>query len=438
MALTPEQQAQINALKAQYAKAQSSGDKAGMASANQQANAIRNSAGMVAGVNYNPTTGASITPSIANVDTSKGGIIFTTSSGGKISQSGQGNAVVTSSTGERIATNSTDLSKPLMGNITPYTAPQNTTTPTTTPTTTTTTGGGTTTTTTSPTNEYINKIFEAQQKANVEKFYQARNQAAAQNQQQVRNFAEYMANRGLTGSGAGAQSAISQSGVYQANIGSLLGQEAQAQADIGANQAKASLDQFNTDRNFALQEAGLTGKYQGKETLEGTKARLDNIITEAKANNASAIAKAELDKIKTDVETGKQDLATATAKAKNIATQISNENALAVAKIDTQKATTTKVGAQTGQAREAAALSKAKAGQVGKETPKTTTQKTPAQIAQTYIPNLSSRFATKNVAGGFKISKENIKPLQSAILSLGLDDATNDVLFGYYGLPIPK
>lgn len=427
MALTPEQQAQINALKAQYATAQAKKDTAGMASANQQANAIRSNAGLVAGKDYNPTTGGAVTPTpqrtIISVPLGQG----VAPNAGYITQNGQ---LTTRQANDFVASSPVSASNvkqtvtPTQQNAQPVTTPvqQPTTTPT--------------PTTTSPTNEYINKIYEAQQKANVEKFYQARNQAAAQNQQQVRNFAEYMANRGLTGSGAAAQSAISQSGVYQANIGSLLGQEAQAQADIGASQAKASLDQYNADRNFALQEAGVTGMYQGKETLAGANDRLNNIILKAKADNASAIAKAELDKIKNDVETGKMDLKTATAKAENIATQIKNENALAVAKIDTQKTSTELNKAKTGQAKEAAALNKAKAGNVGKETPKT--QKTPAQIAQTYIPNLTSRFATKNVSGGFKVSKENIKPLQSAILSLGLDDATNDVLFGYYGLPIPK
>ncbi len=64
------------------------------------------------------------------------------------------------------------------------------------------------------------------------KYYDQRNQVAAGAQQQARNFAEYMANRGGSSSGANAQATLSNNMVTQANQGSLGRQEAQAYTDI--------------------------------------------------------------------------------------------------------------------------------------------------------------------------------------------------------------
>ncbi len=64
------------------------------------------------------------------------------------------------------------------------------------------------------------------------KYYDQRNQVAAGAQQQARNFAEYMANRGGTSSGANAQATLSNNMNTQSNLGTLGRQEAQAFTDI--------------------------------------------------------------------------------------------------------------------------------------------------------------------------------------------------------------
>lgn len=121
------------------------------------------------------------------------------------------------------------------------------------------------------------------------KYYDQRNQVAAGSQQQARNFAEFMANRGGTRSGVAAQAELSRTGTLQGNLGTLGRQEAQAyqdierrtsgiqnayQSDVAAAEAgmqaermQTLINQMNQDKQFGLQEAGLTGQYQGGQTL---------------------------------------------------------------------------------------------------------------------------------------------------------------------------
>jgi len=123
------------------------------------------------------------------------------------------------------------------------------------------------------------------------RYYDARNQEAAGNQQQARNFAEFMAARGGARSGANTQAEISQQGTLQSNLGSLNRQEntafdnigrrttdvnnayesdvQSANAGIEAQRMQAIISQMNADRGFGLQEAGLTGQYNGQQTLGG-------------------------------------------------------------------------------------------------------------------------------------------------------------------------
>lgn len=74
------------------------------------------------------------------------------------------------------------------------------------------------------------------QEKNIKPTYEtARNQVSAQSQQGARNFAEYLANRGLTNSGASAQGEINRLSALQNNLGNLNTAEANALRDI-ANQ----------------------------------------------------------------------------------------------------------------------------------------------------------------------------------------------------------
>lgn len=64
------------------------------------------------------------------------------------------------------------------------------------------------------------------------KYYDQRNQVAAGAQQQARNFAEYMANRGGSSAGSNAQAELTRNIGTQGNLGALGQQEAAAYTDI--------------------------------------------------------------------------------------------------------------------------------------------------------------------------------------------------------------
>ena len=77
------------------------------------------------------------------------------------------------------------------------------------------------------------------QEQNIKPMYEsARNQTSAASQQGARNFAEYLANRGLTNSGAAAQGEINRLSALNNNLGNLNTAEANAYRDI-ANQRTA-------------------------------------------------------------------------------------------------------------------------------------------------------------------------------------------------------
>ena len=77
------------------------------------------------------------------------------------------------------------------------------------------------------------------QEQNIKPMYEtARNQTSAASQQGARNLAEYLANRGLTNSGAAAQGEINRLSTLSNNLGNLANQEANAYRDI-ANQRTA-------------------------------------------------------------------------------------------------------------------------------------------------------------------------------------------------------
>lgn len=74
------------------------------------------------------------------------------------------------------------------------------------------------------------------QEQTIKPYYQnARNQTSASSQQGARNFAEYLANRGLTNSGAAAQGEINRQSALNNSLGNINQSEANAYRDI-ANQ----------------------------------------------------------------------------------------------------------------------------------------------------------------------------------------------------------
>jgi hypothetical protein len=129
------------------------------------------------------------------------------------------------------------------------------------------------------------------EKANVAPtYYDKRNQAAAASDVGAMNFAQYMAARGIKGA-AGAMPEIYRQAGLQGQIGALDRQEAAnlaaierqrsniesgyasdvaaAEADVESQAMQAMIDQWNQNRMYELQKAGLTGSLGDERTLAG-------------------------------------------------------------------------------------------------------------------------------------------------------------------------
>lgn len=97
------------------------------------------------------------------------------------------------------------------------------------------------------------------QEQNIKPMYEnARNQTSAASQQGARNFAEYLANRGLTNSGAAAQAEINRQSALTNNLGNINTAEANAYRDI-ANQRTAVENGYVSD--LANANNALTNNY---------------------------------------------------------------------------------------------------------------------------------------------------------------------------------
>jgi len=99
--------------------------------------------------------------------------------------------------------------------------------------------------------------LQAEKSGIAPKYYDARNQAAAGAQQSARNFAEFMAARGGTSSGANAQATLMNNMSLQGNLGALGRQEAEAFQDIARRETDARNAYSN---NLAQAEAGILGE----------------------------------------------------------------------------------------------------------------------------------------------------------------------------------
>lgn len=143
----------------------------------------------------------------------------------------------------------------------------------------------------------------AEQEAGIKpRYYDMRNQAAAQSDIGALNFAQYMAGRGIKGN-AGGMPEIYRNAALQSNIGNLNRQEqaaydaiarnrtgiqnayesdvAAAHADLDTQGLQAYINQMNADRAFGLQEAGLTGQYRGSPTLAAQNMQFNQALAEA-------------------------------------------------------------------------------------------------------------------------------------------------------------
>lgn len=162
-------------------------------------------------------------------------------------------------------------------------------------------------------NEYINKLSSAQSQAQLSaleaakqkslnqldaeqkkiapEFYNQRNNLSSANQLQARNFQEFLANRRLNRGGAAIGGEMRRETALVSGLGQLNTAEAEAQADIErkrrevelgftgdvttananieAQKMEALLNQYNQNKSYGLQEAGLTGSLNGVRTLGG-------------------------------------------------------------------------------------------------------------------------------------------------------------------------
>lgn len=200
--LSKEDSAKIDSAKKKYADAQAKGDKAGMESAHKEAESIR--------ANYGYSGGADGSQNIALNSNNDGSWIGTG----------------TSKANRNSGTSSS------MGTSTDYGSYQ----------------------------DDLERLSKAQQKTQIAQLKQARdkalanldvqeqeikptyqtarNQASATSQSGARSFAEYLANRGLTNSGASAQGEINRLSALQNSLGNIDTAEANAYRDI-ANQRTA-------------------------------------------------------------------------------------------------------------------------------------------------------------------------------------------------------
>lgn len=134
-------------------------------------------------------------------------------------------------------------------------------------------------------------------------YYDKRNQAAASNMMGRRSLAEELAARGEAKSGVADEANIRANMSLQGETGLLNRQEAADISDIARRRtgvqnayesdvasARAGLEsaamqnlinQYNADRQFKLQEAGLTGTYSGNQTLDALNAARNFSLNEA-------------------------------------------------------------------------------------------------------------------------------------------------------------
>lgn len=177
-------------------------------------------------------------------------------------------------------------------------------------------------------------------------YYDKRNQVAAQSDISAMNFAQRAAARGMSGNAA-AMPEIYRNSALQGQLGMLNRDEAGANAGIESNRASLRnnyesdivstqagieaqalqnyINQMNTDRQFGLQEAGVTGSYQGGMTMAGQSQQLANQMAQLNIEAAEIensflpqTLKDEAILLQQQVEQGRIDASTALAKLQQI------------------------------------------------------------------------------------------------------------------------
>ena len=135
-------------------------------------------------------------------------------------------------------------------------------------------------------------------------YQKARNQASATSQSGARSFAEYLANRGLTNSGASAQGEINRLSAYQNTLGGIDTAEANAYRDI-ANQRTAiqndyvagvanannaiAQEYYNNLLNYNQQQRAMINQLKQQslgQYADNYQAQIDNLLAQGYSPNS--------------------------------------------------------------------------------------------------------------------------------------------------------
>lgn len=100
--------------------------------------------------------------------------------------------------------------------------------------------------------------LDVQEQSIAPTYNNARNQVSATSQKNAKSFAEYMANRGLTNSGAAAQGEMNRQSTLSNNLGNLDTAEANARRDIANQRTQVENDYTN---GVASANAGIDADY---------------------------------------------------------------------------------------------------------------------------------------------------------------------------------
>lgn len=177
-------------------------------------------------------------------------------------------------------------------------------------------------------------------------YYDKRNQAAARSDVGAMNFAQRAAARGIQGN-AGQMPEIYRENALQGQIGALDQAEAGAfagierdrsnlrnnyesdlvstQAGIEAQNLQNAINQMNADRSYSLDEAGVTGTFNGQQTMQGqaqqlsnAKAQLEIDAQEIQNSYLPQTLKDEAERLRLAVQQDRIDIDTASAQLRKI------------------------------------------------------------------------------------------------------------------------
>jgi hypothetical protein len=291
------------------------------------------------------------------------------------------------------------------------------------------------------------------------KYYEARNAVSSSSQLGAKNFAEYLAQRGETNSGINDQAQISRNIATQGQIGGLRQQEAQdyanieqsradvnnsystdlanaragletatlqAQIDEIRRQQELALQQEQFNKQFGLQEAGVTGTYGGSPTLAAQNQQFNQSVTQQEM----ALKQQQFEE-----SVRQNNIAQTNWQQQFTYAQMQDQiqNALARQRISMDQAQIALQQARFAAEQDPNSLD----NQIKKSQLELNSYTKSNAVLNDTIQRLDSMYLTKNADG--EISRNpsfSDAQLRAAIIGLGLSDDQTDALLLRYGLPI--